>query len=150
MSDEQARMGRVGTSLEADAPTRPKQADKSLGELFGDLTSEMGDLVRKEIELAKVEARDDLKQLGRGAGMFAGAGLGGWMTALFISLALAWWIDQGLNTALSFAIVGAVWALIAVVLYGRGRQEIKGVGEPLPETRQTLKEDVQWVKTQTS
>ena len=35
------------------AATEPKLADKSLGELFHDLTTDLGSLVRKEIELAK-------------------------------------------------------------------------------------------------
>jgi len=37
--------------------TEAKQADRSLGELFADLGGELGLLVRKELELAKTEAR---------------------------------------------------------------------------------------------
>ena len=131
------------------ATTEPLAPEKSLGELFGDLTSDLGLLFRQEVELAKTEARDELKQAGRGAGMLAGAGLSAWMALLLLSLALAWLIDKKLDRGLSFAIVGIIWGAIAAVLAVRGKHETSAV-KPLPKTVQTLKEDAQWVKTQTS
>jgi len=137
------------TATEAEHALRPLQPDKSLGELFGDLTSDLGRLFRAEVQLAKTEARDELKDTGKAAGMFGAAGLAGWMTALFVSFALAWLLDQALNTALSFLIVGVLWAIAGAILFQRGKRQIATV-EPLPETKQTLKEDAQWVKTQKS
>ena len=37
---------------------------------------------------------------------------------------LAWLLDQGLNTALSFAIVGVLWAIAAAVLVTAGRRKL--------------------------
>jgi len=137
------------TSAEAEHALRPLQADKSLGELFGDLTSDLGRLFRAEVQLAKTEARDELKETGKAAGMYGAAGLAGWMTALFVSLALAWLVDQALNTALSFLIVGVLWAIAGAIFYQRGKTQMSSV-EPLPQTKETLKEDAQWAKTQKS
>ena len=120
-----------------------------MGELFGDLTTDLSLLFRQEVALAKTEARDELKRTGRAAGMLGGAGLAGWMAVLFLSLALAWLLDQAMNTALAFAIVGAVWAVVGLVLMNRGKEQMAAV-EPLPQTVETLKEDVQWAKTQKS
>jgi F0F1-type ATP synthase assembly protein I len=131
----------------ADSATEPLQADKSLGELFGDLTSDLSRLFRQEVELAKTEAREELKRAGKASAMLAGAGLGGWMALLFVSLGLAWLLDQALNTALAFAIVGVLWALIALVLAASGRKRLATV-EALPTTVHSLKEDVEWAKTQ--
>jgi uncharacterized membrane protein YqjE len=127
--------------------TQPRRPEQSLGELFGEMTRDVSTLFRKEIELAKVEARQEASRLGRGAGMFAGAGVAGWLALLFVSFAVAWLLDQAMNTALAFAIVGVVWAIVAAVLLGRGKKQMKSV-EALPETAQTLKEDVQWAKQQ--
>lgn len=127
--------------------TQPLQPDKSLGELLGEFTSDMSLLFRQEIQLAKVEAREELSHVGKAAGMFAGAGVGAWIALIFLSFGLAWLLDQALNTALSFAIVGVVWAGVAAALALRGKKQIASV-KPLPETVSTLKEDVQWVKTQ--
>lgn len=132
-----------------DPATQPKRPELSLGELFGEMTSNLSTLMRQEIELAKVEAKEELGRAGKGAGMFAGAGLAGWLALVFLSFALAWLLDQGMNTALAFAIVGVLWAIVGAVLAMRAKAEMKKV-EPLPTTVQTLKEDVRWAKEQKS
>lgn len=132
-----------------DPATQPLQPERSLGELFGDMTQELGTLFRKEVQLATAEAREDVRRAGSAAGMLGGAGLAGWMTALFLSLGLAWLLDQAMNTALAFALVGVVWAVVGAVLYSSGRRRLKTV-EGLPNTTETLKEDVQWAKAQKS
>jgi len=129
--------------------TEPLQPDKSLGELFGELTSEVGELFRKEVELAQTEARSELKQAGAGVGMLVGAGVGALLALSMLSMALAWWLDKELDRGLSFALVGVLWAIIAAVLAARGKKQAAEV-KPLPETVQTLKEDAQWVKAQKS
>jgi F0F1-type ATP synthase assembly protein I len=146
------RPPRTSDGPEVDDPgaaTEPKMADKSLGALFHEMTTDLGALVRKEIELAKVEARDEAKRAGKATAMFAVAGLGGWLAVLFVSLALAWLLDQTVNTALAFLIVGALWALIAALLFSRAKREVSAL-RPLPETTRSLKEDVQWAKAQKS
>ena len=60
---------------------------------------------------------------------------------------MAWLLDQAMNTALAFAIVGVLWGVVGAVLALRGKSEMKNV-KPLPETVETLKEDVQWAKQQ--
>jgi hypothetical protein len=129
--------------------TEPLQPDKSLGELFGELTSEVGELFRKEVQLAKTEARSELKQAGAGVGMLVGAAVGALLALSMLSMALAWWLDKELDRGLSFALVGVLWAIIAAVLAARGKKQAAEV-KPLPETVQTLKEDAQWVKAQKS
>jgi hypothetical protein len=136
-------------ATDRDQAIEPLAPEKSLGELFGDLTSDLALLFRQEVELAKTEARDEMKQVGRGAGMLAGAGLAAWLALVLLSLALAWLIDKTLDRGLSFAIVGLLWAAIAAILARKGKREMSAV-RPLPKTVQTLKEDAQWVTTQKS
>jgi len=138
-----------GASQEFDPATQPKRPDMSLGELFSEMTGELSTLFRKEVELAKLEGKEEIKQAGAAAGMFAGAGVAGWLTVLFASFALAWLIDQALNTALSFLIVALLWGLVALILLSSAKKKAKQV-KPLPQTTQTLKEDVQWAKAQKS
>ena len=130
-----------------DPATEPKRPESSLGELFAEMTNEMSTLFRQEVQLAKTEAREEASKAAKGVGMFAGASLAGWMTLLFVSLAAAWLLDQAMNTALAFLIVGLVWAAIAVVLMLTGKKHLKRV-EPLPTTMQTIKEDVEWARQQ--
>jgi len=142
-------MSRSTTESEFDPATQPRRPELSLGELFSEMTTDLSTLMRKELELAKVEAKEELGRAGKGAGMFAGAGLSAWLALVFLSFALAWLLDQAMNTALAFAIVGVLWALVGLVLAKRAKAEIKKV-EPLPTTVQTVKEDVQWAKEQKS
>jgi uncharacterized membrane protein YqjE len=136
-----------GSSLQA---TQPKQAEKSLGELFGEMTSEVSQLMRKEVELAKVEIKEEVGRAGKAGGMFGGGAVAGYFALLFVSLALAWLLDQAMNTALAFFIVGALYGIAAAVLISRGREQMKQV-DPVPrQTVETLKEDAEWVKAQKS
>ena len=73
------------------------------------MTSDLSTLLRKEVERAKTEAREEIGQAGKAAAIFGAAGVAGWLALLMLSLAVAWLLDQALNTALSFAIVGIAW-----------------------------------------
>jgi uncharacterized membrane protein YqjE len=139
----------VSTTPGYDPATQPKRPDASLGELFSEMTSDLSELFRKEVQLAKVEAREEVGRAGKGAAMLGAAGLAGWLALIMFSFALAWLLDQALNTALSFLIVGALWAVAAAALASTGRRRLKTV-EALPQTQETLKEDVAWAKAQKS
>jgi uncharacterized membrane protein YqjE len=123
-------------------------SEQSLGQLMGEVVSDVGTLVRQEIELAKVETKEELGKAGKVAGTFGGAAMAAYMALLFLSLALAWLLSQTINRALSFAIVGLLYAVIGGALALRGHQQTQSIN-PLPEkTIETLKEDAQWVKAQ--
>ena len=143
MSDQLA----AGTAY--DPATDPKRPELSLGELVAEMTSDLSTLFRKEIELAKTEARDELKQAGKASGMLGAAALAGWMAVLLLSLALTWLLDQAMNTALAFAIVGVLWVIAAFILQRTGRAALGRI-RGLPTMRDTIKEDVEWAKAQKS
>jgi uncharacterized membrane protein YqjE len=128
-------------------PTEPKRPDQSLGELFSEMSENLSTLFRKEVQLAKVEAKEEVSQLGSAAGIYAGAGVAALLTLTLLSFALAWWIDQALNTAVSFLIVGIIWAIVGLALMSAARKKMKDV-EVLPETKETIKEDLEWAKAQ--
>jgi uncharacterized membrane protein YqjE len=129
--------------------TEPKQPDRSLGVLFADLGSELSDLVRTELELAKTEARQEARQMGRAGASFAMAAVAALLALTFLSTALAWLLDQWINRALSFVIVAVVWSAVTAIGVSAGRRRFRQI-EPLPETVETLKEDVEWAQQQKS
>lgn len=138
-----------GQSGDWDPATQPLRPERSLGELFSEMTGDLGTLFRKELELAKLEAKEEGARVGKGLGMFGGAGLAGWLTLVFLSFALAWFIDQKLNTALSFLIVGVIWGIVALVLVSMGKKQMREA-KGLPTTTKTIKEDVEWARAQKS
>jgi uncharacterized membrane protein YqjE len=134
-------------------PTGPgdrEVTDRSFGELVGELSSDLSQLVRKEIELAKAETKEELSKVGQSAGMFGGAGVAAWLTLLFLSLALMFALANAMDIGWAALIVGVLWAVVAAVLAVVGRSRLRQATPPLQQTRETLKEDAQWAKRQSS
>jgi Putative Actinobacterial Holin-X, holin superfamily III len=129
--------------------TEPKQPERSLGELFADLGGELSALVRKELELAKSETRHEVRHASRAGASFAVAGIAALLALMFVSSAFAWLLDQWINRALSFLIVALIWAAIVPIGVRAGQRRWRQI-EPMPETVETLKEDVEWMKQQKS
>ncbi|MDJ0355614.1 phage holin family protein [Paenarthrobacter sp. PH39-S1] len=117
-----------------------KAATTSLGDLFGQVSGDISTLMRQEVELAKVEAKQSAIRAGRGAGLFAGASEAARFTLLFLSIAL-WWALGAYITGLGWSavIVAVIWGIIAAVLAVKGRKEMQAI-KGLPETTQTLQE----------
>jgi MFS family permease len=124
--------------------------ERPIGELLKQLSEETTTLVRKELDLAKAEMAEKGKQAGKGAGMFGAAGIIGFLalgalTAFFIML-----LDGAVPNWAAALIVAAVYAAIAGVLALTGKNKVQDATPPKPEqTVETIKEDVQWAKTQT-
>jgi uncharacterized membrane protein YqjE len=138
-------------STAAPEPTDPQPGEtRSLGQIVGDITSDMSTLVRQEIDLAKSELKQEVSKLGKGAGMLGAAGLAGYFTLFFLSFALTYLLDNWMPLELGALIVALLWGIAAAVLALRGRKEIKQANPQLPVTQQTIKEDVQWARTQKS
>ena len=101
--------------------------DESVGALIADISRDFSTLMHQEVELAKAEIKESATKAGKGAGMFAGAGLGGHFVLLFLSIALWWGLGDATGHAISALIVAAVWALIAAVLAIAGRAAFKTI-----------------------
>jgi len=126
----------------------PPATDASLGALFSDLTTDMSALVRDEVQLAKVELKEEITKAGRAGGMFGGAALAGYMTVVLLSFAAAWGLAELMAVGWAFLVVAAVWGAVGAVLYVRGRDEFRKVHPKPEQTIDTLKEDVRWAKNQ--
>jgi uncharacterized membrane protein YqjE len=124
--------------------------DRSLGQVFSDLSSDLSTLMKQELELAKVELKQEVGKVGKGAGLLGGAGLAGWLMLLFLSLALMFLLDNWLPIEAAALITTGVWALVAGALALIGRTELRDANPQLPQTQQTLKEDAQWARAQKS
>jgi hypothetical protein len=121
--------------------------DRSLGQLFGDLSRQLGTLVRQEIDLAKTETTSRVTALGRDAAMIgAGAALG--YAALLVGLIGIGFLlaELGLATWLAFVAVAVIVGVVAAVLIQQGRARLEQA-DPVPrQTIETLKEDAAWAK----
>lgn len=130
---------------------RPVGQEPSLGELFGELSRETTTLVRQEVQLAKVEMTQKASQIGKDVGFLAAGGMVLYAGFLALIAALIVGLGQaGLPWWVSALIVGLIVAGIGGFLVMRGLDDLKNQ-TPVPEqTIQTLREDQEWAKRQTS
>src|SRR6059058_2574546 len=131
-----------------DTPS-PNPREQGIGELVKDLANQTSTLVRQEIKLAQAEVTQKGKVAGKGAGMLAGAAVAallmlGALTALLIVV-----LDSFMALWLAVLIVTLLWAAVAAVLAMAGRKALQSATPPAPQTVETVKEDIQWAKTQT-
>ena len=121
--------------------------DRSTPELLRELSQQTGDLVRKEMELAKAELRVKGKAAGMGAGMFGGAGVialygvGALTAAAILGLAIV------LDAWLAALIIGVGYLAITGILALTGKKKVEQATPPVPEQAiESSKEDVEWTK----
>lgn len=128
----------------------PLQPDRSLGDLFGDLTRDISTLLRDEVELAKEELRDEGRKAGRAAGLLGGAAVVALLAGVALVMTLGFALDELMPLWLAFLIVTVVLGAIAAALGAKGRAGVQSI-EPAPEqTIDTLKEDAQWLSERRS
>jgi len=124
--------------------------ERSLGELFGDLSREVGTLVRSEVELAKTELSGKANQLGKSIASLALGGAVLYAGALAIVAAVIFGlVELGLPAWLSALIVGLIVGAIGFWLVRRGQDSLRRADLAPRQTVETLKENVEWAKEQT-
>jgi predicted RND superfamily exporter protein len=120
--------------------------EPSLQELWSDMTREASILLRKEVELAKLETKEQVTQAAKAGVGFSVAGVAGFMALQLLSFAAAWGLAAVLPTGVAFLIVGIVFAVVAAVLLSKARAQASEVNLVPQQTVETLKEDVQWAR----
>jgi hypothetical protein len=143
MPSEAAR-ARPPTATDARAGNQ----DEGIGSLIAGLLKDLQDLVRAEVQLAKTELKEDAAELGRGAGFIAGGALIGLVGFIFLMLAVTYLLNRWFDDWVSALIVGAVLAVVALILISSGRSTLSAANLKPEQTIATLKEDQEWAKRQ--
>jgi len=124
--------------------------DRPLGELFSDLSRSVQTLLRKEVELAKVEVKEQATRAGKAGAMMAGTAVMGFFALLLLSFAAAWGLAEGIPTWLAFLAVGLIYGVIAGLLLLAGKKKLETVNPVPRQTVETLREDVEVAKSSLS
>jgi uncharacterized membrane protein YqjE len=125
-----------------------EKQDRSIGELFSELATETGLLIRQEVALAKVELTQKATRVGRNVGYLvlggavAYAALLALLAAIIILLAnvMSWWVAA--------LVVAVLVGIVAAVLISKALAALKNTDVAPRQTVETLKEDAQWAKQQ--
>ena len=132
------------------SPAPGGDEERPLGDLVSDLTRSMQTLVKKEVELAKVEMKETASRAGKGGALMVGAGVAGFVALLLVSWAAAWGLAEGIPTWLAFLAIGLLYGVIAGLLALTGKKTLQSVNPVPRETVQTIKADVDTAKSSLS
>lgn len=99
-------------------------ANRSIGDVFGDLSAELHRMVQTELQAAKDELRADAPVTGRPTLLLAGAALAAGTAALFVSLAVAIALAEVMPLGVAFLVVGLAFAAGAWFLHQRRQAEL--------------------------
>jgi uncharacterized membrane protein YqjE len=122
--------------------------DRSIGDLFSQLTAELKLLFNKEIELAKVELSREVAKARRGAVATGAGAVVAYIGALALTAAVIALLATFMPVWLSALIVAAVLLIAGTIMIRRGTRMLKTSRLVPVHTIDTLKEDTQWAKDQ--
>jgi hypothetical protein len=133
--------------------------ERSIAELFGQLSQDMTLLVRQEVQLARAEMSEKLSRLTANVVSVIAGGFVAYVGALALVAALILALNDlaGISPWVSALIVGAVLAIAGYAMLRRGLGELKRVDlaprrtvENIKDDVQAIRNDVQWAKEQRS
>ena len=122
--------------------------NKPLGDLFSDLATEMSNLVRQEVALAKVEVGQKAKYVGRNVGYLVVGGAVAYAALLAIIAALIMLLDKVMPNWGASSLVGVLVAGVGWLLIGKALSALQQADMTPRQTVETLKEDATWMKQQ--
>lgn len=121
------------------------QDERSLGELFAELSRETGVLVRKEVELATTEMTAKAKVAGAHAAIVAAGGALVHAGLLVLLAALVIALTQlGLQAWLAALIVAVLTMVAGYVLVNSGLSNLRRTSVKPTQTIETIKETTTW------
>ena len=122
--------------------------NRPLGDLFGDLATEMSNLVRQEVALAKVEVAQKVKYVGRNVGYLVVGGAVAYAALLAILAGIIMLLARYLPHWGAALLIGVVVAIVGWLLIGKALMALQQAELTPRETVETLKEDATWMKEQ--
>jgi hypothetical protein len=139
---QSASNGTPGAVAVGSAPKRP------LGAVITSAIDGTRTLVKKQVELAKIEMTEAVSVRAKGAGMLAGAGVMALYALGFLAAAGSVALALVLPAWAANLIVAALFVAIAGALFLIGRKALKTAPTTPEQTQETLKEDARWARQQ--
>jgi hypothetical protein len=127
---------------------RTMENERTLGEMFAELSRETRTLVQQEIQLAKTELGEKASAMGKGAGFIIGGGLiaYGGLLAIIASVVLGL-VALGMPAWLGALVGGVIVAGAGYLLIKSGLAAFTPTAVKPTQTIETLKENAQWIKS---
>ena len=139
-----------GRPAEAMSAPSMDEARRPLGTVVASAVDGLRTLAREHVELAKIEVSEAASVRGRGAGMFAAAGVVGMYAIGFAAATAAAGLAVVLPVWAAILLVTVLLLIVAGVLALVGRRTLRTAPQPGERIRETMKEDARWAQQQIS
>lgn len=121
--------------------------DRRVADLLKDFSEKTSELMRKELELARVELTEKGKRAGIGAGLFGGSGLVALYGAGALVAAAILLLASAVTAWLAALIVAVALFALAGALALTGKKQVEQATPPVPEQAlDSAQQDVETVK----
>jgi Putative Actinobacterial Holin-X, holin superfamily III len=119
--------------------------ERSVGELFGQLSQDLGLLVRQEAQLAKSEVQTKISRLTTDLISLATGGIVALLGALALTAAVILLLVDpvGLDPWLAALLVGGVLAVVGYLMLQKSLRDLKDIDPTPRRTVENIKEDIQ-------
>jgi len=135
------------------------ETQPSLTALVAGIINDVQQLIRQELALAKSEAKQEWDKTKTAAVSFGSAAVIGVLGVIHVSLMLVFllkWVtlpadqpEHGLPLWVCFGIIGGLFLIVGAILFVAGKNKAEQIHVVPPQTAETMKENVQWIKNQT-
>jgi hypothetical protein len=117
-------------------------SQESVGGLVSLAVKDITQLIRCELDLAKIELKTDVRRIGIGAALFGLSAFVGCLVLMLLCFALAYGLMAlGIWGWAAFLITAGACVLVAALAVGVGILSVKKFGG-LPRTRRTVSDDI--------
>lgn len=147
MMDDPARSSGGTLGEYAYSSSRDSGRERPMSDVLKDIITNVQQMVRSEVRLAKAELREETTKTMAGAKLLAiGAGLGLYAGG-FLLTAIALLLGLVMPMWAATLLLGVVLGGGAAIMIGKGKKELS---IPKPQkTIENVKENVEWMKNQT-
>ncbi|MGQ0744810.1 MAG: phage holin family protein [Acidimicrobiales bacterium] len=128
---------------ERAAPT----GDRPLGDLLGDVTSHLSQLIHHEVELGKMEATEQLGKATKAGLLLGAAAVLGLLGLAIAAVAAAWALAVLMPTGLAFALVAVILLGVAGALVGPAKRRLEGFHLMPREAKDMAAQDIRSAKS---
>lgn len=138
----------VGVPGKPGSGVPPEPPEKSLGELFADLSRETSTLVRQEVALARVELSEKGSKVGKNVAFLAMGGAIAYAGFLVLLAAAVIVLANVIPLWASALVVGLIVAAVGYFLVQKGMTTLREMDLAPRETLESLREDKEWLQRQ--
>lgn len=140
--------GKLGSYAYSPAATSSgKGGERTFADILKDAVSNIQDIIRSEVRLAKIETKEELSKASAAAVMFGAAAVMGLFGFGFCLLCAVYALALVMTAWAAALVVGVGLLVIGGILLSVGVGRWKKVKMP-QKTMFTVKEDVEWMRSQ--